>query len=98
CLLKSKLGKAFVTAYYRYSPPVADVIARHGVLRAVVRIGLMPLIMFGYVVIHTSPFEQSVIFLLIISMTAMAVIRTSRRHKHLRLGNTKNFFDRCNPL
>lgn len=75
CLLKSKLGTAFVIAYYRYSPPIADIIARHGVLRAVVRIGLMPLIVFGYVVIHTSPFEQSMIFFLIICMTAMAVNR-----------------------
>jgi hypothetical protein len=78
-LLKSESGKAFVKVYYRYSPPIADFIARHGVLRAVVRTGLMPLVGFGYVVIHTSPFEQEMMFLLIISLLAVAVIRISRR-------------------
>ena len=65
-LLKSRLGSAFVRAYYRYSPPIADIIARHGTLRTLVRIGLMPLIGFGYIVVHTSPFQLSLIFLLIL--------------------------------
>ncbi len=74
-LLNSRLGSKFVSAYYRYSPPVADVIARHGLLRVVVRIGLMPLIVFGYVAVHTSPFEQSVIFFLLMGMALMAGTR-----------------------
>jgi hypothetical protein len=37
-------GRAFVDAYYKYSPPVADYIAQRPSLRAVVRTLLLPLI------------------------------------------------------
>lgn len=43
-LMNNSLGRAFVTAYYKYSPPVADFIAERGWLKALVRIVLMPLI------------------------------------------------------
>ena len=36
-LLKSTAGSQFVSLYYRLSPPVADFIARHEVLRTLVR-------------------------------------------------------------
>ena len=74
-LLKSRWGTAFVMAYYKYSPPIADVISRHGILRKIVRIGLMPLIVFGYIVVYMPPFQQSVIFLLLMCLTAWAVIK-----------------------
>ena len=44
CLLSSKPGRAFVSAYYRYSPPIADFISRHDTLKAVVRVALLPLL------------------------------------------------------
>ena len=40
-LLTSRAGRAFVQWYYRVSPPIADYIARHDVLRTVVREGLV---------------------------------------------------------
>jgi hypothetical protein len=43
-LLNNAEGKAFLKAYYKYSPPVADYIAQRGWLRAVVRILLLPVI------------------------------------------------------
>lgn len=43
-LLKSRPGTAFVHFYYRYSPPVADFIREHPVLRLVTRWALTPLI------------------------------------------------------
>ena len=75
-LFKSKWGTAFVMAYYRYSPPIADVIARHGILRGIVRIGLMPLIVFGYIVVYLSFFQQAMIFLLLTGLTLFAIITT----------------------
>ncbi|AMV70902.1 hypothetical protein JCM30471_27090 [Desulfuromonas carbonis] len=43
-LLQYLLGQKFVSAYYRWSPPVAAVISRHDWLRAVVRFALQPLV------------------------------------------------------
>jgi hypothetical protein len=43
-LLESALGKAFVHAYYKLSPPAAEFISRHNTLRAATRMGLAPLV------------------------------------------------------
>lgn len=41
-LLTSPAGRAFVSVYYRYSPPVADIIAGHEALRAPLRALFIP--------------------------------------------------------
>ena len=43
-LLESSIGKAFVGFYYKYSPAVADFIAKHANLRAIVRLSLLPVV------------------------------------------------------
>jgi hypothetical protein len=43
-LLKHSLGMAFVELYYKYSPPIADYIAQHDIIRMFVRWGLFPLV------------------------------------------------------
>ena len=42
-LLTNAPGRAFVAAYYRYSPPLANFIASHDFLRATARLALTPL-------------------------------------------------------
>jgi uncharacterized repeat protein (TIGR01451 family) len=46
-LVPYSFGQWFVDLYYRYSPPLAEVLAQHDDLRAVVRTGLRPLITFA---------------------------------------------------
>jgi len=43
-LVDNAVGQGFLSAYYRYSPPVADYIAQHRWLKAVVRTLLLPVI------------------------------------------------------
>jgi hypothetical protein len=43
-LLQSKAGTAFVKFYYHYSPPIANFIAQHEVLRTLIRFALTPVI------------------------------------------------------
>jgi len=43
-LLTNSLGQAFVNSYYRYSPPVADFIREHEVLRTAARWVLTPVV------------------------------------------------------
>ncbi len=72
-LLKSRPGIAFVKTYYKYSPQIADVIAQHGVLKSIVKAGLMPFVLFGYIAISTSIVQQIMILLLIISFFAITI-------------------------
>lgn len=78
-LLKSKPGTAFVHAYYKYSPPIADVIAENFILRALVRVALMPLILFSYILINFSGIEISLIFLIGLSLSSLIFIKVRYR-------------------
>ena len=44
CLLTNAPGRLFVKTYYRTSPPIADFIAKHSVLKSTVRVCLKPLV------------------------------------------------------
>jgi hypothetical protein len=43
-LMPNRIGRSFVKLYYKYSPPMADFISKHDILRRLVRWSLAPLI------------------------------------------------------
>jgi len=81
-LLTNSAGKAFVEFYYRHSPPFADFIAAHDSLRAMVRIGLAPLVGMSYLAMHTTMAQKLILALLLtggLVMIGMAIRRYTRR-------------------
>ena len=71
-LLHSDMGQRFVALYYRYSPPIADVIAENVVLRTMTRMLLTPVvyavvyplmaIFFALIVISALVFRRNYIY------------------------------------
>ena len=53
-LLTNSAGQEFVRLYYKYSPPMADFIAKHEILRHVVQYCLYPLIGFSWICLRFS--------------------------------------------
>ena len=51
-LMPNNIGRAFVKAYYKYSPPMADFIAQHDSLKTMARWGLAPLIAVSWMLLH----------------------------------------------
>lgn len=51
-LLTSLPGRLFVKLYYRHSPPLADFISTHPVLRPVVQVALLPAVGLGWLLLH----------------------------------------------
>jgi len=69
-LLNDPLGRVFVGLYYRFSPPLADLISRHEALRMVARWGLTPVV---YGVRYPG------LFLLIVASGAVMAVFLSKR-------------------
>ncbi len=82
-LLPNSIGKAFVQAYYHYSPPFANFIAQHDVLRGIVRVALLPLVGMGYVALYLSPLQIMLLgMVMVVFGIALATMR-ARRKEHL---------------
>ncbi len=51
-LVHCTLGRILIKTYNKYSPPLAHFIAKHEILKATVRLGLLPLVAFSYTALH----------------------------------------------
>lgn len=70
-LAKSSAGRRFISIYYEYSPPIADLIDKNGILRMLTRLLLMPIV---FVVIY-----PSLAFWLLILMISVIMQYRDRR-------------------
>jgi hypothetical protein len=68
-LLNNSIGKIFLKFYVKYSPPAADFIARHDILRMFVRASLFPLVGISWVALKFSPvFTLSLMIFFIVGL------------------------------
>ncbi len=78
-LLTNTLGKAFVTSYYRYSPPVAEFISSHETVKTLVRWCLMPLVWASLLINRSGPLGVTTVFIpLGVLMTTIGVLGVKR--------------------
>jgi hypothetical protein len=81
-LLPTAAGRAFVDWYYAHSPAAADVIARHGWLRALVRVALLPLIALAFFWVHFAAWQKALLLTLLAALLLrkriLAAHRTAR--------------------
>jgi len=68
-LMLNKLGREFVELYYKYSPFVANFIAKHKVLKLIVQVNLLSLVIFSYLMVHLGPSETLFIFIFIVLLS-----------------------------
>jgi hypothetical protein len=82
-LLGNTPGRAFVAFYYRTSPPVANFIARHTVLRVITRLALTPLVI---VIAH-----PLMAFFYLLLLTWAVFMTMLRRIKAVRLSTLTHY-------
>ncbi|MCK4759370.1 MAG: hypothetical protein KAT69_04945, partial [Candidatus Aminicenantes bacterium] len=84
-LMRSKFGRSFVDLYYRYSPRIADSISKHKLLKAAVRLHLLPLVAFSFSMVSLGPVMTAVLVLFIFGFPALfGVILRKRTTKEFK--------------
>jgi hypothetical protein len=79
-LITNVFGRLLVNTYYRLSPPVADHISKHELLRRVVRVGLLPLVGSSYLMLYTTAIERAAILVFsAVGLLLFIVLGISRR-------------------
>ncbi len=85
CLLTNPLGTAFVKAYYKLSPPIADFIAESEPLKAAVRVALKPLVAVATNALDEEVAKQNIIwfavFMLCGAGATATLIKVDKRKK-----------------
>jgi len=85
CLLTNPLGTAFVNAYYKLSPPLADFISESEPLKAAVRVALKPLVAIAINALDEEAAVQNapwfIMFMLCGAGVTATLIRVDKRKK-----------------
>lgn len=88
CLLTNPLGTAFVNAYYKLSPPIADFIRESEPLKAAVRVALKPLVAIATNALDEEAAKQNapwfVMFMLCGAGATVTLIKVDKRRKKIK--------------
>jgi hypothetical protein len=77
------IGSAFVSLYYKVSPPMADFIEKHPTLKPIVRAELMPAVAMSSVALNTTLAEKAVILVAMALFAAALIMWLRRRARRL---------------
>ena len=80
-LLKNEAGKWLVKTYYRISPPIAEFIAQHASLRAVVRVILKPFVFGSIIILYATTTQKFLILFLLITFIIIPIVLIEQRNK-----------------
>jgi len=83
-LLPYSPGQALVRLYYRLSPPLADIIGGSDTLRAIVRVGLMPILAWTTLVLWSPPLGLATL-LLTVGLVLWPTLRLLRHFRAIKL-------------
>jgi hypothetical protein len=88
-LLNNALGKAFIRAYYTYSPPIADFISKHDHLRTVVRVSLLPVVGMSWVALKLGiSFTTTLMFFFSMGTIGLISFRRKKIKPKLSVSNS----------
>ena len=76
--LKATIGKSFVKFYYKYSPPIADSIAKHDNLRVIVRVSLLPVVGMSWVALRFG-ISQTIVLMLLFGIGIIGLTKVRRK-------------------
>jgi hypothetical protein len=74
-MMTNPVGRALVSAYYKFSPPIAEFINDHPALKPVVRAGLLPAIALSTIAVNTTLVEKIAITTSLALACALVVVR-----------------------
>jgi len=80
-LMPTRFGHKLVELYYKYSPFVANLIAKHKGLKTEVRVSLFPLVAFSYSMLHFGPIITTFIFVSIFALPIFLIPFSRRKFR-----------------
>jgi uncharacterized delta-60 repeat protein len=88
-LMPSKIGRKIVDIYYKYSPFVADLIAKHKVLKIAVRISLLPMITFSYSMVRFGLIITAVMLVFIFVLPILSILIYQKKKRQVQARDLK---------
>jgi hypothetical protein len=88
-LLTNPIGNALVQFYYRYSPSMASFIAKHKALKVVVRINLLPFVVFSYSMVRLGPGITAVMLVFMFMLPIFLILLSQGRLRRVEAKNPK---------